>query len=125
MKKNIFGFICGLLGALGGALITFYTYVILAIILSFSTTLNSTIYTTLLIFNILSNIIALVGSFFYFRRANTGAILMTIALVFNVLLYVFIIIKNIANINLSLLIIFIPAILMLISAICGYNTKKH
>ena len=120
MKKSIFGFISGIAGSLSGIFVTFYTYLILAVILSFSTTLNSTIYSTLLSINTLSNIIAFIASFFYFKKANVGAILMSVAFVLNCLLYLFILFSTFENFSIGILIAFIPSILMLIAAICGF-----
>ena len=125
MKQNIGGFVLGLLGGVSGLLLSFCTYLILILILSIGQVDNATIYYVLLTMNIVSNVIALVGCGFYFKKANIGAIFMTIAFIFNIMLFIYILATSSTTLNLTLIFVMIPALFMFIAAVCGFLTKEQ
>lgn len=125
MRKSIPGFILGLLGSIGGAIVSFYAWVILNLVFGF---IGEALmfFRTALLLNIISNLVAFIASFFYFKKAKMGGILMFIATILNAYLFVILFTTENVSKSLSLIIVtLLPSCLMLISALLGLFSKKR
>ena len=125
MKKfKAFAFIFSLIASIGGLIISFYAGVIISIVSSFSAN-PSKIINTLVYISMLSNILAFISSFFYFKKPKFANFLIFVSIIMYSLVYVYILIKgSITVFSPVLLIITAPVIFMLISILFGFNAIK-
>ncbi len=126
-RKSILGFVTGLIGAIGSAILAFYIYVVFAIVFGFADAAkssdlnNENITKILLIIYCLSVILAIIAICFYFSKARVGGFLMLMATIANATFLVYII-KN-TSIAFSLIFLFLPTILLFISTLAGLFSK--
>lgn len=127
-RKSVSGFIIGLIGSIISVGMCYIVYVLSALILALNSLQGNSmiLYKILLYAYILSPILAIIAICFYFSKARTGGIIMLIASLLNFGLPVFIAISTVSQeMFLQPLLLFIPAILMLISAMFGIFSKKQ
>ena len=125
-RKSVAGFVTGLIGTIGAGFMAYYVYIIFAIAIGLSESSNgktagTTILKLLGIAYFASVILGIIAVCFYFKKARLGGIIMLFATIANAALPVY---SAIGEMSFYLVIIFIPAILMGISALCGIFSKK-
>jgi len=126
-RKSVGGFITGLLGVVGSGIVGWYVYLILAITLDLANAAKAEVsgvglIVTLGLLYLVSILLGVIGICFYFKKAKTGGIIMTIATICNAALPVY---SLSTDFNFGLIIIFIPTVLLFVSAILGLCSKKQ
>ena len=126
-RKSVGGFITGLLGVIGAGIVGWYVYLIIAITLDFANAANGEVsgaglIVTLALLYLVSILLGVIAICFYFKNAKAGGIIMTIATLCNAALPVY---SLSTDFNFGLVIVFIPTVLLFISAILGLCSKKQ
>lgn len=126
-RKSVFGFVTGILGLIAAGIIGFYVYLVFGIAIGLSEAANgATMQTTILkIIEILyfaSIALALISVCFYFNKAKVGGRLMFIAAALNAALPIY---GATGDIDVSIVIVFVPLVLFIISALSGSFSKKQ
>lgn len=129
MKKSKKGFIFGLLGTILGAIFSLVGYaLIFATVIALALGKNSNESTTLLLLQYCSwasIAIAIIALIFCFKFKKFSGFLMLLAAILYSMVYIYLLILNIAEIDLVLKIIqFIPSFLFLLSAINFFKKPK-
>ena len=129
MKKSKKGFVFGLLGTITGAIFSIVGYaLIFATVIALALGKNSNEGTTLLLLqycSFASIIVAIVALIFCFKFKKFSGFLMLLSTILYSMVYIYLLILNIAEIDLVLKIIqFIPSFLFLLSAINFFKKPK-
>ena len=129
MKKSKKGFVFGLLGTVIGAIFSLVGYaLIFATVIALALGKNSNESTTLLLLQYCSwasIIIAIIALIFCFKFKKFSGCLMLLSSILYSMVYIYLLILNIAEIDLILKIIqFIPSFLFLLSAINFFKKPK-
>ncbi len=127
-SRSIVGFVLGIISVLIGIPVGYLSFIILS--LTFALTTNN-IYAYSVYFIIAALILAIVGICFYLNKARTGSIFMFIAFILNVIPHALncYFVCTLSTPSIQYLIFetigcLIPAVLMLISGICGAKAKR-
>ena len=126
-RKSVGGFITGLLGVIGSGIVGWYVYLILAITLDLASATETEVsgvglIATLALLYLVSIVLGIIGICFYFKKAKAGGIIMTIATLCNAALPGY---SLATDFNFGLIIILVPTILLLVSALLGMFSKKQ
>lgn len=132
IRKSVGGFICGLIGAIISSFTAFGLWLVISVALDLITSSGGTIEFQLIVTTvssilfIVSALLAIIGSCFYFRKARVGGVMMLIAFIFNVQLYIApLLYGGQITFSMSNLLTYISTILILLSAIFGLSAKAQ
>lgn len=129
MKKLKFGLVSGIIGTITSVIASVIAYfvviaVLIAMALSEMDSVVITFMEILMYINIFSNVVAIIGLCLYFKKPKAAAIVLTLAVIFNIAVYCYLIYLGGFSNTILFIVSMIPALLIIISTIPAYKYKK-